>query len=246
MALRLSRPGGEAAGNLPDIGVHVERVRRKLDAKLLLTKKLARAAEAASMFHASRILMELSLELEGSIAATASPTDAVTEHRRWSTSPRKLWRSLREAAREPQQETPRREYSGSYAPRGIKLAKERKHFAEQHRRFKFSLFSTIRLVLFESVPSLTLTVAFLIIEADMMGPVGMAKTVMSTIISAIISISLGVYCWSTGWKGKITALLTTIFTILPLVKLAFAFACDSHIVSLFTFQCIDVEDSGER
>merc|ERR1719323_3044551 len=69
-ALRMCREGGEAAGNMPYIGVQRDlRVRKKLWAKLSLIKKLARAAEAASMFYTMRVLKELSSELEGNIVA---------------------------------------------------------------------------------------------------------------------------------------------------------------------------------
>jgi len=237
-AVVLSRPGGEAAGNFPDIGVRVDRARRKLSAKLLLIKKLARAAEAASMFHASRVLMELALELEGTMAATASPADLPTK--RLPFLPWKLISRVPDASQQSPDCTPR----STSPPKGIKLAKERKRAAEQHRRFKFSLFSTMRLVLFESVPSLVLTVAFFCIQVEKLGALGKAKTVLSTCISSVISISMGLYCYSCGLKGKITAALVAVFSVLPLVKMSFAFMCDSHIFSFFTFQCVEFQSSG--
>mmetsp|Transcript_7432 Transcript_7432/g.23066 ORF Transcript_7432/g.23066 Transcript_7432/m.23066 type:complete len:311 (-) Transcript_7432:66-998(-) len=215
---------GLAAGNFPDIGVRAERVRRKLRGKVDLMKKLARVAEAASMFFASRVLVELASEVEGFIAATSE-----TKTTSGSPTAGQVYGAPADGAGSP----------SKAAPRGLKQARDRQRLAADQRRFKFCFWSVVRLVLLESVPSLSLTVAFFSLQFHRLGPLGQAKTVLSTCCSAASALSMGLYAYSGGLKGKIVAALVVLFVLLPLVKMVFAFVCDSNFFSAMTFRCVE-------
>eukprot|EP00811_Abedinium_folium_P033356 NODE_6326_length_1682_cov_7.412219.p1 GENE.NODE_6326_length_1682_cov_7.412219~~NODE_6326_length_1682_cov_7.412219.p1 ORF type:complete len:444 (+),score=125.28 NODE_6326_length_1682_cov_7.412219:106-1437(+) len=214
-ALSMVRPGMPAAGNFPDLCVRSERCRQKLVAKRLLFSRLALASECASMLYASRVLLELAAEMDGFLAATKPPEATQSIGTGGTVEP------------------PIR------AVRGRKLARERKQKTEAEQRFDHYYLSVVRLVLFESVPSLSLTVAFFSLELDNLDGIGVAKNIFSMLSSAVYATMMAFYVAGGGIKGKLLAFFIVVCVLMAVAKIAPAFVCDSNFYSVVTFRCVE-------
>lgn len=221
-AVRMTRPGQLAAGNYPELCVKNEQTQAIYQQKIFVLKRLTDASESASMFYVNRVTQELASELAGFKEATARPQTPSPAAQEESSS------SSQEPAHPPVQS------------RGQIAAQEKKKGKEDRERMKLSYKSIVRLVLLESAPSLNFTVAFFCLELDKLGPVGKAKTILSTCASATVSLALAVVAArGGGWKGKMVCILIILMVFVPLCKMVFAFICASHFFSAVTFRCVD-------
>jgi len=68
--------------------------------------------------------------------------------------------------------------------------------------------------------------------------------VISVAVSGLVSLVLAAAAWRGAWRGKLAAVAIVIMVIIPLIKLSFAFICESHFFSAVTLECVPVYEEG--